>query len=127
MKLNFVYDVCLYNNIIVAANGDISFGSNIIRPTFQFVGTLLPPSPPVRTITFDVNRDDILEGQEIGLLTIAPSTSFDGFLPRFQTVRIIINDANSEWIALWCCITCIFNGFLQRFQSVKIIITDSNS
>ena len=100
MKINFVYNVCLYNNIIVTANGDISFGSNIIRPTFQFVGTLLPPSPPIRTLTFDVNADNVLEGQEIGLLTIAPSTSFDGFLPRFQTVRIIINDSNSEWIAL---------------------------
>ena len=113
MKLNFVYDVCLYNNIIVAANGDISFGSNIIRPTFQFVGTLLPPSPPVRTLTFDVNHDDILEGQEIGLLTIAPSTSFDGFVPRFQTARIIINDSNSELMQFFnhallhvCSCTC---------------------
>ena len=100
MKLNFVYDVC-YNNIIVTANGDISFGSNIIRPTFQFVGTLLPPSPPIRTITFDVNTDNILEGQEIGLLTIAPSTSFVGFVPRFQSVQIIITDSNSKWIAIY--------------------------
>ena len=81
---------------MVTANGDISFGSNIIRPTFVFVGTLLPPSPLIRTLIYDVNRDDILEGQEIGLLTIAPSTSFDGFVPRFQTVRIIINDSNGE-------------------------------
>ena len=85
---------------IGTANGDISFGSNIIRPTFQFVGTLLPPSPPIRTLFFDVNRDDILEGQEIGLFTIEPTTSFDGFLPRFQSVKIIFTDSNSEWIAI---------------------------
>ena len=64
----------------------------------MFVGTLLPPSPQVRALTFDVNHDDILEGQEIGLLTIASSTAFDGFVPRFQTVRIIINDTNSKWM-----------------------------
>ena len=85
---------------IGTVNGDISFGSNIIRPTFQFVGTLLPPSPPIRTLFFDVNRDDILEGQEIGLFTIEPTTSFDGFLPRFQSVKIIFTDSNSEWIAI---------------------------
>ena len=85
-----------YNIIIGTVNGDISFGSNIIRPTFEFVGTLLPPSPPVRILTFDVIRDDILEGQEIGLLTIAPSTSFNGFHPRFHSVKIIITDSNSE-------------------------------
>ena len=81
--------------IIDTANGDISFGPNIIRPTFQFIGTLPPTSPPVRFITFEVIADNILEGQEIGLLTIAPSTSFDGFLPRFQSVKIIITDSNS--------------------------------
>ena len=102
-ETKFVYDVCLYNDIIVTVNGDISFGSNIIRPTFQFVGTLLPPSPPIRTITLDVNTDNILEGQEIGLLTIAPSTFFDGFVPRFQSVKIIITDSNSEWIAILPC------------------------
>ena len=105
MKLHFVYDMFTY--YIGTANGDISFGSNIIRPTFQFVGTLLPPSPPVRTITFDVNRDEILEGQEIGLLTIAPSTSFEGFVPRFQTVRIIIEDSNSECIVLYSLFTLL--------------------
>ena len=72
-----------YNIIIDTVNGDISFGSNIIRPTFEFVGTLLPPSPPVRILTFDVIRDDILEGQEIGLLTIAPSTSL-WFSPKIS-------------------------------------------
>ena len=80
---------------VAIANGDISFGSNIIRPTFEFVGTLPPTSPPARSITFRLNTDDILEGQEVGLLTIAPSTVFNGFAPRFQIVRIIINDSNS--------------------------------
>ena len=55
----------------------------------------------IRDISLAVNRDNILEGQEIGLLTIAPSTAFQGFGPRFQTVRIIINDSNSEWIAMY--------------------------
>ena len=85
-------------SIIGTANGDISFGSTVIRPTFEFVGTLPPTSPPARFISFRLNADDILEGQEIGLLTIAPSTLFNSFVPRFQSVRIIINDSNSEWM-----------------------------
>ena len=83
----------MYNYYIGTEDGDINFGPSIFRPTYLFVGTLLPPLPPVRFITINVNADKILEGQEIGLLTIAPSTSFDGFSPRFQTVRIIINDS----------------------------------
>ena len=47
-------------------------------------------------MTFNVINDNIVEGQEIGQLQIARSTSFDGFTPLFQNVRIIINDANSE-------------------------------
>ena len=89
--------ICLYI-LFGVANGDIDLGSDIIRPTFMFVG----PGSPVRIIAFSLNFDDILEGQEIGILTIAPSTAFDGFAPRFQSVRIIINDSNSEWDGLQC-------------------------
>ena len=81
---------------IGTVNGDISFGG-VNRPVFQFIGTLLPTSPPARFITFEVKADDIIEGQEIGLLKIvAPSTFSDGFVPRFQSVRIIIDDSNSK-------------------------------
>ena len=45
---------------------------------------------------FNIIRDNVVEGQEIGQLEIAQSSSFDGFTPLFQNVRIIINDANSE-------------------------------
>ena len=99
-------DVCLLLAIIIDAadglgDGDIDFGFNIdTRPTFQFIGS--GPGSQFRFITIYVNDDNILEAQEIGLLTIAPSTSFDGFLPKFRSVRIIINDSNSEWIILSC-------------------------
>ena len=103
MKLQFVYDI-MFICYIATANGDISFGSSIIRPTFMFVGTLPPlPSPQFRFISVRLNSDDILEGQETGILTIAPSTFFDGFLSRFQCVKIIIMDSNSEWIAILPC------------------------
>ena len=75
------------------ANGDINFGARVIRPTFTF-----NPNAPSdeRIVTFSVNRDNVVEDQEIGQLQIVPSTSFDGFMPLFQNVRIIINDVNSE-------------------------------
>ena len=76
-----------------AAEGDISFGVNVIRPTFRFRADDFPED---RVVTFNVIRDNIVEGQEIGQLQIARSTSFDGFEPMFQNVRIIINDVNSE-------------------------------
>ena len=93
----------MYNYYIGTGNGDIDFGTDgDIRPTFVFVGT---PSFPARFITIDVNADNVVEGQEIGLLTIAPSTSFNGFTPRFQSVRIIISDLStySE-----CRLQCIY-------------------
>ena len=75
------------------ANGDISFGAGVIRPTFTFNPN---DAPEDRVVTFSVIRDNVVEGQEIGQLQIAPSTSFDGFTPLFQNLRIIINDSNSE-------------------------------
>ena len=105
--------ILYYDLYIGTANGDIDFGSrssgirpfsnfhaiNIDnQPTFQFIGS--GTGSQFHFITFDVNADNILEGQEIGLLTIERSTYFDGFLPRFQSVRIVINDTNSEWIEL---------------------------
>ena len=76
------------------ANGDISFGPGVIRPTFTFLPNDLPED---RVVTFSVIRDNVIDGQEIGQLQIAPSTSFDGFVPQFQNVRITINDSNSEF------------------------------
>ena len=75
------------------ANGDISFGAGVIRPTFTFLPN---DAPENRIVTFTVIHDNVVEGQEIGQLQIAPSTLFDGFTPLFQNVRIIINDSNSE-------------------------------
>ena len=69
----------------------------MIRPIIRFRAEDLPED---RTIFFNVLRDNIVEGQEIGQLQIAPSTSFDGFTPLFQNVRIIITDSNSELIQL---------------------------
>ena len=85
------------------ANGDISFGAGVIRPTFTFNPN---DAPEDRVVSFSVNHDNVIEGQEIGQLKIAPSTSFDGFEPLFQNVRIIINDANSEFSNL----TAYFSG-----------------
>ena len=75
------------------ANGDISFGVGIIRPTFTFNPN---DAPEDRLVTFSVIRDNVVEGQEIGQLMITHSSSFDGFGSLFQNVRIIINDSNSE-------------------------------
>ena len=65
----------------------------MIRPTFIFRADDLPED---RIVSFNVIRDNIVEGQEIGQLQIARSTSFAGFEPMFQNVRIIITDVNSE-------------------------------
>ena len=89
MNLSYGYYCCSI------ANGDISFGAGVIRPTYYFNPN---DAPEDHIVTFSVNRDSVIEGQEIGQLQIAPSTSFDGFEPLFQNVRIIINDSNSE-----CC------------------------
>ena len=75
------------------ADGDISFGAGVIRPTFRFRADDVPED---RVVTFNVINDNVVEGQEIGQLQIVRSTSFDGFTPLFQNVRIIINDTNSE-------------------------------
>ena len=81
--------------VIPTADGDISFGANAIRPTFRFRADDLPED---RVVTFNVIRDNIVEGQEVGQLQIARSASFDGFEPMFQNVRIIINDSNGEFV-----------------------------
>ena len=84
----YCYDFCS------TATGDISFGAGVIRPTFTFNPN---DAPEDRVVTFSVIRDNVIEGQEIGQLQIAPSTYFDGFTPLFQNVRIIINDSNSKF------------------------------
>ena len=88
---NMNQSYCYYD--CSTATGDISFGAGVIRPTFTFDPNAAPED---RIVTFSVIRDNVVEGQEIGQLQIAPSTSFDGFTPLFQNFRIIINDANSE-------------------------------
>ena len=77
------------------ADGDITFGAGVIRPILRFRADDLPED---RIVTFNVIRDNIVEGQEIGQVQIAPSTPnlFKGFEPLFQNVKIIITDANSE-------------------------------
>ena len=79
--------------VLRAFNGDISFGLGVIRPTFTFNPN---DAPEDRYVHFSVIRDNVVEGQEIGQLQIAPSTLFDGFTPLFQNLRIIVNDANCE-------------------------------
>ena len=91
--------IIIINHLIVMvisiADGDVSFGANVIRPTFRFRADDLPED---RVVTFNVTRDNLFESEEIGQLQIAYSTSFDGFGPMFQNVRIIINDNNSEFV-----------------------------
>ena len=81
--------------VLSTANGDLSFGTGVIRPTFTFNPNNFPED---RVVTFSVIRDNVVEGQEIGQLQIQRSTAFDGFTPLFQNVRIIMNDSNSECI-----------------------------
>ena len=83
-------------SIVSIADGDVSFGTGVIRPSFIFRPNDLPED---RIVTFNVIHDNLVEGQEIGQLEIAYSTSFNGFTPLFQNLRIIIQDANSESIA----------------------------
>ena len=87
------------NCIVSIANGDISFGTGVIRPTFRFRAD---DAPEDRIVSFNVIRDNLVEGQEICQLQIAYSTSFNGFTPLFQNVRIIINNANSESMMARC-------------------------
>ena len=94
LVVSLKHEPILYCYGCSTATGDISFGTGVIRPTFNF----LPNAPPEdRVVTFSVIRDRVIEGQEIGQLQITRSTSFDGFEPLFQNVRIIINDANSKF------------------------------
>ena len=73
----------------IIANGDLDFQSMTIRPIFQYRHSSI-----LKFITFHLNYDNIIEGQEIGEMSIDQSIAFDGFTPRYQTVRIIINDSN---------------------------------
>ena len=93
--------IIIINHLIVMvisiADGDVSFGANVnvTRPTFRFSPDDVPED---RIVTFNVTRDNLFESEEIGQLQIAYSTSFDGFGPMFQNVRIIIKDNNGEFV-----------------------------
>ena len=64
--------------------GDVSFGAGIIYPEFSF---------STMEISFDLLNDRILEGTEIGELSIARDpNNFAGSTPLFNSVRIIIRD-----------------------------------
>ena len=82
--------------MIISGNGDIDFGG-YGRPTVPFIASS-GSSFLNHFISFALNADNVFEGQETGLVTIALSTAFDGFVPRFQSVRIIIHDSNGECI-----------------------------
>ena len=64
--------------------GDVSFGAGVRTPVFGF---------SEMEISFDLLNDGIFEGTEVGKITIAPDpTNFDGHVPLFESVRIIIRD-----------------------------------
>ena len=70
-------------------NGDFRYDGS---PFLTFVPNAAPEN---RTVTFSLNHDMVVEGQEIVNLQIERTTSISGFEPRFQNVRIIINDSDS--------------------------------
>ena len=45
--------------------------------------------------------DDMVEGTEIGQITILPSSAFTGHGSRYQSVRIVITDDDGITI-IWC-------------------------
>ena len=62
----------------------MSFGPGVIFPQFNF-GHM--------EVSFDLLNDEILEGTEIGELSIYPNPlNFDGHEPLFKSVRIAIRD-----------------------------------
>ena len=81
--------------VISIADSDVTFGAMDDFMRLRFSPDDVPED---RIVTFNVTSDNIVEGQEIGQLQIVRSTSFDGFEPMFQNVRIIINDSNSELV-----------------------------
>ena len=64
--------------------GDVFFGAGVSFPQFPF---------SEMEISFDLLNDRILEGTEIGELSIARDpNNFDGHEPLFRSVRIAIKD-----------------------------------
>ena len=51
-------------------------------------------------IVFSVINDNIVEGREVGSISIAASTSYDVASPRFRTIRIVINDDDGKTVIL---------------------------
>ena len=90
--------------LVTADRTDISLIGDINFLGGQYFYFNPNDAPENRTVTFNVIRDNVVEGQEIGQLQIHHSAAFDGFAPLFQNVRIIINDFNSELYLLLLCI-----------------------
>ena len=61
------------------------------QPTFQY-----SRSRDERTIVFNIINDNTIEDTEVGQLSISPSTAFDGFGQRFQSLQITIIDDDSK-------------------------------
>ena len=70
------------------ASGDFSFGSTRQFATIQFSGGLTAAA---------VVNDNIIEGTEIGEITIIPSNAFKGHGSRYHTVRIVITDDEGKY------------------------------
>ena len=51
-------------------------------------------------IVFSIINDDIIEGREVGSISIAPSITYDVAPPRFRRIRIVINDDDGKTIIL---------------------------
>ena len=88
--------------------GDITFGSS--RPNIQFSGSIITPT---------IVNDDIIEGEEIGQfkIFISGSSSFNGFAPRFQSVRMLLTDDDGK-------VTIVM---MQNFMHVYFLIVSSYS
>ena len=88
----------------ITALGDLSFGADNLSPNIRFDDMM---------IRFSIVNDDIIEGREVGSISIAPSTSYDVAPPRFRTIRVVIIDDDGKTIIKSSSITV----FIYRCQS----------
>ena len=90
-RKSWLYYLSLVLNcfFFITATGDLSFGPNILSPNIRFDDMI---------IAFSVINDNIVEGREVGSISIAASTSYDVASPRFRTIRIVVNDDDGNTI-----------------------------